>query len=214
MAAEKLPTDLAMTLPASLRAERQGAVAILRLARPHKRNALNDANRRRHRDLLRRIAGRHRRRTARRRRRAFFRRPRPWRTCRTRHHPGHRAFPVLAWRLREDPVRQGANGRRAARRGGRRRARTRRRRACARGGTLGLLRAAGRQPRHLRRRRRIGAAAAAHWCCPNDGHDAHRPHLFGRGRPDHGAVHLSGRNWVSVSPRAWNWQRASPTTRR
>jgi len=42
MAAEKLPTKLSVTLPESLRAERQGAVAILRLARPHKRNALND----------------------------------------------------------------------------------------------------------------------------------------------------------------------------
>ena len=33
---------LDMTLPASLAAERQGKVAILRLARPHKRNALDD----------------------------------------------------------------------------------------------------------------------------------------------------------------------------
>jgi len=33
---------LAMTLPASLAAERQGTVAILRLKRPEKRNALND----------------------------------------------------------------------------------------------------------------------------------------------------------------------------
>jgi (methylthio)acryloyl-CoA hydratase len=29
-------------LPASLHAERQGAIAVLRLARPHKRNALDD----------------------------------------------------------------------------------------------------------------------------------------------------------------------------
>ena len=34
--------QLKMTLPASLRAERRGNVAIVRLARPEKRNALND----------------------------------------------------------------------------------------------------------------------------------------------------------------------------
>jgi len=36
-------TDAFPTLPSSLRAERQGALALLRLARPEKRNALDDA---------------------------------------------------------------------------------------------------------------------------------------------------------------------------
>jgi hypothetical protein len=37
-----MATNLTMTLPASLAAERQGDVAVLRLARPQKRNALDD----------------------------------------------------------------------------------------------------------------------------------------------------------------------------
>ena len=37
-----MATELKMTLPASLAAERQGDVAILRLKRPEKRNALDD----------------------------------------------------------------------------------------------------------------------------------------------------------------------------
>ena len=41
-----------MTLPASLAAERQGAVAILRLKRPEKRNALERRDHHRHRDVL------------------------------------------------------------------------------------------------------------------------------------------------------------------
>ena len=45
------------------------------------------------------------------------------------------------------------------------------------GGGLGLLRAARRPPRHLRRRRRLGAPAAAHRHLAHDGHDAHRPQL-------------------------------------
>ncbi len=48
--------------------------------------------------------------------------------------------------------------------------------------TFGLLRAAGRQPRHLCRRRRIGASAAADRCLAHDGHDAHRPDLRRRGQ--------------------------------
>lgn len=37
------PADMPFDLPQSLRAERYGAVAVLRLSRPEKRNALNDA---------------------------------------------------------------------------------------------------------------------------------------------------------------------------
>ena len=179
---------LAVSLPRLASAERQGQVAVLRLNRAQKRNALDDETVLGHRRLL-----------------------QP--TCRTTSarcvlagegehfsagldlselkerdvaqgiaHSG-----TLAPRLREDPIRQGAGRRGAARRGGRRRARTRRRRACARRRALGLLRAAGRQPRHLCRRRRLGAAAAADRRRAHDGHDADRPHLFGRRRPGHGA---------------------------
>ena len=42
IAAVSKPIDLAIDLPASLKAERDGAVAILKLARPEKRNALDD----------------------------------------------------------------------------------------------------------------------------------------------------------------------------
>ena len=62
----------------------------------------------------------------------------------------HRAFDKIQFR-------QGAGGCRAAWRGGRRRSRACRRGACARRRALGLLRVAGRQPRHLCRRRRLGA---------------------------------------------------------
>ena len=182
-----------MKLPASLAAERQGAVAILRLTRPQKRNALDDET----------ILGIE----------TFFTRSPDGigavllhgegehfsagldlsELQGTRRHAGHRAFRAVASRLRENPVRQGAGGRGAARRGGRRRAGARRGRACARRRELGLLRAAGRQPRHLCRRRRLGAAAATDRRRAHDGHDAHRSHLFRRGRPGHGADDLSGR---------------------
>ena len=126
----------------------------------------------------------------------------------------HRAFAHLAPRLREDPVRQGAGGGGAAWRGGRRRAGAGGGRPCAHRRALGLLRAAGGQPRHFRRRRRLGAAAAADRGRAHDGHDADRAHLFGRGRPDHGADHLSGRRRARATPRGWSLPTASPATRR
>src|SRR4051794_23466022 len=43
MSASASASDALPTLPSSLHAERQGAVALLRLARPEKRNALDDA---------------------------------------------------------------------------------------------------------------------------------------------------------------------------
>ena len=39
-------------LPASLTAKRRGDIAILRLARPQKRNAIDDTHHSRHRELL------------------------------------------------------------------------------------------------------------------------------------------------------------------
>ena len=164
--------------PASLVAEREGAVAVLRLNRPHKRNALDDETIIGIETILHLAAGWHRRRLARRRRRAFLRRPRLDGIEGTRRYSRHCPFRLVASRVREDSVRQGAGGRRAARRGGRRRSRTCRRGACARRRALGLLRAAGRQPRHLCRRRRFGAAAAADRRRAHDGHDADRAHLF------------------------------------
>src|SRR5215470_5481985 len=42
MSASPAKTDLKIDLPSSLVAERRGAIALLRLSRPHKRNALDD----------------------------------------------------------------------------------------------------------------------------------------------------------------------------
>ena len=168
----------------------------------------------RHRDLLHVAARRHRGRAARGRRRTFLRRARFERVGRARYQARHRPFRPLAPRLRQDPVRQSAGGRRAAWRGGRQRAGACRRRARAGRRALDLLRAAGRQPRHLCRRRRFGAAVAADRRGAHDGHDAHRPHLFGRGRPGHGAFHSIWPSRTKASPRASSLPPASPATRR
>ena len=180
-------------LPPTLRAERQGAVAVLKLARPEKRNALDDAT----------VLGIE----------AFFSSIPDGIGAVVLAGEGdnfsagldlaelterdvvsrHRAFPLLASRLREDRVRQGAGGRRAAWRGGRRRPGNRGGMPRARGGALGVLRAAGNQPRHFCRWRRFGAPAAAHRHRAHDGHDAHRPRALRRGRPGDRAYPLSGR---------------------
>ena len=76
--------------------------------------------------------------------------------------------------------------------------------ACARRRAFGLLRAAGRQPRHLCRRRRLGAIAAADRRRAHDGHDADRPHLFRGRRPGHRSDYIScrERERICQGPRA------------
>src|ERR1700716_1309315 len=89
-------------LPSSLKAERQGTVALLRLARPEKRNALDDAL-----GLgieaffvpLPAPLGRREGRGGARRRRAFLDRSRPRRVDQTRHGRAHRAFADVAPRF-------------------------------------------------------------------------------------------------------------------
>ena len=67
---------LAIRLPSSLVAEREGAVAIFRLNRPHKRNALDDETIIGIEQFFTVAAGRYRRRVAHGQRRAFLRRSR------------------------------------------------------------------------------------------------------------------------------------------
>ena len=174
-------SDPAIDLPPSLLFERRGPVGLLRLSRPQKRNAIDDAT----------IQGIEH---------FFSAMPDDIKAvvlhgegehfcagldlselARERHRGRHRAFAGVASRLRAHRVRPRAGGGGAARRGGGRRARARRGLPYPGRGALGLLRAAGGQPRHFRRRRRLGAAAAAHRRLAGDRHDADRPHLRGRG---------------------------------
>ena len=201
-------------LPPTLRAERHGAVAVLKLARPEKRNALDDPTVRASRHSSPSIpdgigavvldgdgdnfcAGLD---LAELTERDVTRR--------------HRAFALLASRLRADRVRQGAGRRRAARRGGRRRAGTCGGAPCARRRALGVLRAAGNQPRHLCRRRRLGAPAAADRHRAHDGHDAHRPHAQCRRRPGDRAHALSGRQRQGFCQGPRTCRTRSPAMRR
>ena len=129
------------------------------------------------RDLLQRAAGQHQGGGGARQRRAFLRRPRPDRAQRAQCRAGDRTLAHVAPRVRTDRIRPPAGGGGAAWRGGRRRPGVRGGGACARRRALGLLRAAGRQPRHLCGRRRFGAVAAPHRRLARDGNDADRTRL-------------------------------------
>ena len=164
-------------LPKSLKVERRGAVAIVTLARPEKRNALNDTTVLGLEMFFDDAARGRESRGAERGRAAFLRRPRFVRVEGAEHRGWRRALAPVAPRLRRDRVRPRAGRHRDARRGGRRRAGACRCDPHPRRRALGLLRAARGLARHLRRRRRLGAAAAPHRRLAHDGHDADRPHL-------------------------------------
>ena len=97
--------------------------------------------------------------------------------------------------------------------------RTGRGRAYPRRGSLHLLRASRRQPRHLRRRRRVGARAETRRRRAHDGHDADGPHLRRRrGLRDRPvaircAERGGPRTKVSKSRRKSPAMRRSPTSR-
>ena len=123
VSAAKSDSGFDIELPRSLKAERRGEIALLRLARPEKRNALDDPTVLGIETFFASLPEAIKAVVLARRRRAFLRRPRSRRADRAQHRPRHRAFAHLASRVRAHRVRQGAGGRGAARRGGRRRAR-------------------------------------------------------------------------------------------
>ena len=205
---------LAIRLPSSLIAEREGAVAVLRLNRPHKRNALDDET----------IAGIEQ---------FFTSLPdgigavllagdgenfsagldlselEERDVTQGMAHSGlwHRAFEKI--QFGKVPVVAMLHG--AVVGGGLELAAAAHVRVAERSAYYALPEGSA---RHLCRRRRLGAVATADRRRAHDGHDADGPHLFGRGRPGYRSDHVSCRTPARASPKAWNWRNALPEMHR
>ena len=212
---KKSAPKFAPKLPPSLTAEREGDIAILRLSRPQKRNALDDATilgiesfftalPKDIKAVVMHGAGR-----------AFLRRPRSQRTDRARHRRGVAALAAcgIACSIRSSSARcrwspcctarwsaAGSNSRRRAISASpSARPITRCRRAAA----ASILGGGG----SVRLPRLIGVVAG-------DGHDADRPHLWRRRRPDLSGCRTIWSTTARASPRASSSPSASPPTRR
>ena len=206
--------DGAAPLPASLAAldllhiESAGAVLHIRLGRPAKRNAINDALVAQLHTAFVNLPEATARGRAERRGRSLLRRARPLRGLRAQRRRGHRPLALVARGLRADPVRPRAGRRGAARRRRRRRPRAGERLPCARRRGERVLRPARRPARPVRRRRRLGAHPAPDRRRAHDRHDADRPRLRRGGGLGDRHLAVPGRGGPGPGDKAFALRRA------